>query len=244
MSSSIVEVGEEEEVLLYSLREEEKVRLLQCTTCDDDDEVRNEEITQVFETLKQEDAVSFNPSRALICRGPPAPTITLVPCPSPIKRSAAQRMHRRASPTWLDGLYSEMKAADEERTRRKREDDWHLASPGRIIEVLPEEPQQNASKRQRWSVEAVESALKLCNLSDSNANSSCGGSPAATSASATFDAACSTAIVPARRSSRLVRWERKQQVRRQQTALSKRRCRAEVDVSALELSLATLVTSE
>ena len=171
-----------------------------------------ERVDRLFSALKAEDAEVAH--RAVVVHS--CSLVHTVMVPSPVRRSAALRVHRRASPTWIDGLYAEMKEQDAERTRKRNEE-----------EAAEEAARQ--SKRTRWTVDEVENALQHCDL-NKNACTALG------------------AWCPPQPPLRLQRWERKQAARqaaRKQQTIARRRCRGEVDLSALEQSLSSvLVTSE
>ena len=186
-------------------------------------ELSAEPIQHIFRALRDEDRLVTT----MALRVHQAAPITLTITPSPVRRPSQLRAHRSSSPTWIDGIYAEMVAADAERARKRS-----ALSPPRMIEEVT-----TLAKRQRWSVDDVDSALSACSLSTHSASGGGGGSSGSSS---------SALIVKPTPTMRLVRWERKnaarQAARKQQRAL--RRGCGDSDLHALDLAFtsALLVT--
>ena len=103
------------------------------------------EIERTWRSLKHEDAAQTVKALTIFRA---VPTIVLAaPMPSPVRRNAEVRLRRSASPTWVDGIFAEMKQSDAQHGRVRRTP-TNRFSP----------------KHPRWSVEEVASALGSCEI--------------------------------------------------------------------------------
>ena len=201
--------------------QEEVMRLEPLETCE---ECEEQTVERIWRTLKCEDAAIT--SRALSSRAltivhrqtePPA-----VQIPTPVRRSSEHRLKRITAPTWVDGLFAEMKATDANHQLS--------ALHKKRVPMSPCSPRVSggcSAKRQRWTVEDVDAALGRFDLTDS-------------------DKACSQLFTwcPPMAPARLARHARRQAVRRTRHATARRACRDENDLRSLEQMLGRVLTSE
>ena len=190
-----------------------------------------EDAEQQWSALKREDEFIVH-SRALISRR--STKALCMPCMTePVPHGVKARS---GTPTWIDAVFAEMRAADliTSNTRRKR-DLMHetASSPASSSTGDTGRPQQACSstpaKRQRYTLEEAADALERCDL---NLNSC-----------TTLGAWCPpmpASSPPAGASLRLARHARKQAARRQQVAMRRAKCRDESDARALEAMLGRL----
>ena len=173
----------------------------QCTEC---------EIERTWRTLKSEDEARVASKALSIFRT--VPIYTLVPPPSPVRRNSEVR-RRPASPSWIDGIFAEMKQAEVQQQGRTRRSPKCFSPP----------------KRTRWSVEDVASALGSCSVSGTRSTTALG----------TF---CPPRVgaTPAnspQTSQRLVRYGKRQQQRAEarKSAVNAKRANGETSGEQLEL---------
>ena len=100
-------------------------------------ELSAEPIQHIFRALRDEDRLVTT----MALRVHQAAPITLTITPSPVRRPSQLRAHRSSSPTWIDGIYAEMVAADAERARKRS-----ALSPPRMIEEVTTEAMAVAVK--------------------------------------------------------------------------------------------------
>ena len=177
------------------------------------------DVDRTWRSLKSEDEAAHNSAMRKLSIFRAVPTISLAPTPSPVRRNADARVRRSASPSWVDGIFAEMKQADVQLGRTRR-------SPKCF----------SPPKRTRWSVEDVASALGSCSVSSTRSKNALGAwCPPRVGA---------TPANSPQTSQRLVRYGKRQQQRAEARKSAVNAKRAQGETSGEQLALLELMIKQ